>query len=36
MMRKEDPLTNKLFVFVFISAVIIVANFAYMIKTNFF
>jgi hypothetical protein len=35
-MSEQDQLTNKLFVFVLISAVIIVANFAYMIKTYFF
>jgi hypothetical protein len=35
-MSEEDPLTNKLFVFVWVSVIIIVANFSYMIKINFF
>jgi hypothetical protein len=35
-MNQEDPFTHKLSLFVWVSVIIIVANFAYMIKTNFF
>jgi hypothetical protein len=35
-MSQEDPFINKLSLFVWVSVVIIVANFAYMIKTNLY